>query len=89
MACDVLHVPMFFFSVQQISRPADQFSFQTVDFPDAELHRGSLLVIVTLSIVRPPLLLDPHPIVDHAALLLVKRGSYLGKGGPQRVLMLY
>ena len=38
-----------------------------VDFGDAELHHW-LLVIVTLPIVRTPLLLNSHPIVDHAAL---------------------
>ena len=86
MACDVLHVAMFFFSVQQISLKSP--FFQTVLTFLSQSCIVALLVIVTVSIVRPPLLLNPHPIVAHAALLLGKRGSYNTFGESQLVLLL-
>ena len=52
-------------------RNRQQFQ-DSVDFLDAELHHCLLAIAVLLSllpIVRLPLLLNPHPIVDHAALL--------------------
>ena len=78
--CGVLHVAMLFFQLNSLSRLC-WLSWV-----------ASWLACYRYPPHCPqPLLLNPHPIVDHAALLSVKRdSSYIfGGGGSQLMLILY